>query len=183
MDVVHILAFPDVPEQRVVFEDVQGVPADLRHLQSLVRKVGFQRADLAFHKAETRVLAVLVAFFKQKLHPKADAQQRLLLGLLLNDRHKAGGGELRHGVAEGPHAGQDQPVRCPDHGRVRRDDGFLPQMGKARLQAEQVAHTIIDDRDHTSSPFVEGISSRWAASIFTAAASACPAPLKQASRM
>ena len=56
-------------------------------------------------------------------------------------------------------------------------------MRQAGAQAEQVAHAVIDDRDHTSSPFVEGISSRWAASMATAAASAWPAPLKQASRM
>ena len=53
----------------------------------------------------------------------------------------------------------------------------------ARLQAEQIAHAIIDNCDHTSSPFVEGISSRWAASMRTASASARPAPLNAASRM
>ena len=118
------------------------------------------------------MFAVLIAFFKQQLHPQADAQQRLFGGFFPEDGHQAGGFQLGHGVAERPHTGQDEPVGRADDRRVGGDNGLLPQMGQARLQAEQVAHPIINDRDHTSSPFVEGISSLWASSIFTAALSA-----------
>ena len=183
MDIIYILALADILEQRVVLDDVQCVPADLRHLQALVRQVRLQRAHLALDKSQARVFAVLIAFFKQQLHAQADAQQRLFFRLGPDDRHKAGGHQLVHGVAKGTHAGQDEPVGFADGIGVGGDHRVLPQLCKAGFQAEQVAHAVIHDRDHTSSPFVEGISSLWASSIFTAAPSACPAPLKQASRM
>ena len=183
MDVIDVFSLTDVLEQRVVLYNVQGVPADLRHLQALVRKVGLQRADFALHKAEAFVLTVLVALFKQQLHAKADAQQRLPFGFFFNDRYKARRLQLGHGIGKSAHARQDEPVGFADGVRVGGDDRFQPQLLQAGLQAEQVAHAIIDNCDHTSSPFVEGISSLWASSIFTAAPSAWPAPLKQASRM
>ena len=183
MDVVHILALADVAEERVVLYDVQGVPAHLRHLQPFVRKVGPQRADLALDKAQPGVLAVLVAFFKQQLHPKADAEQRLFFRLLFQHRHKAGGGKLCHGIPECAHPRQDKPVGGADGIGVGGDHRLQPQLLQAGTQAEQVAHAVIKNGDHTSSPFVEGISSRCAASMRTASASAWPAPLKQASRI
>ena len=100
------------------------------------------------------------------------AQQRLFFRLGPDDRHKAGGHQLVHGVAKGTHAGQDEPVGFADGIGVGSDHRVLPQLCKAGFQAEQVAHAVINDRDHTSSPFVEGISSLWASSIFTAALSA-----------
>ena len=159
MDVIDVFALTDVLEQRVVLYNVQGVPADLRHLQALVRKVGLQRADLALHKAEAFVLTVLVALFKQQLHPEADAQQRLLFGFFFDDRYKSRRLQLGHGVGKSAHARQDEPIRFADGVRVRSHNGFQPQLLQAGPQAEQVAHAIIDNCDHTSSPFVEGISS------------------------
>ena len=183
VDVVEILAVPDVLEQRVVPQDVDGVPADLRHFQALVAEVGSQRAYLPRHEAKAVVLAVLVALFKQQLHPEADAEEGLLRRFFLDDRYKAGGLKFCHRVPEGAHARQDEPVSGADVGGVRADLRFQPQMGQTRFQAEQVAHAVVDDAYHTSSPFVEGISSRWAASMRTASASARPAPLNAASRM
>ena len=183
MDIVHILALADVAEQRIILYDVQSVPAHLRHLQPFVRKVGPQRADLALDKAQPGVFAVLVAFFKQQLHPKADAQQGLVRRLLFQHRHKAGGGKLCHGIPERTHPRKDEPVGGADGSGVGGDHCLLPQLLQAGAQAEQVAHAVIKNGDHTSSPFVEGISSRCAASMRTASASAWPAPLKQASRI
>ena len=107
MDVIDVFALTDVLEQRVVLYNVQGVPADLRHLQALVRKVGLQRADLALHKAKAFVLTVLVTLFKQQLHAKADAQQRLLFGFFFHDRHKPRCLQLGHGIGKSAHARQD----------------------------------------------------------------------------
>ena len=172
MDVIDILALTDVSEKRVIPYDVQGVPADLRHLEGFVFQVRLQRADLAFDKAQALMFAVLIAFFKEQLHSQADAQQGLLRRLLPDDRHQTGGRELVHGIAKGTHPRQDEPVGLADGLCIGGHNGLQPQMRQAGAQAEQVAHAVIDDRDHTSSPFVEGISSRWAASMATAAASA-----------
>ena len=128
VDVVHILALADVPEQRIVLYDVQSVPAHLRHLQLFVRKVGPQRADLAFDKAQPGVLAVFVAFFKQQLHTKADAQQGLALGLLFQHRHKTGGGKLCHGIPERAHSRQDKPVCGAEDIGVGGDHCLQPQL-------------------------------------------------------
>ena len=49
-----------------------------------------------------------------QLHAQADAQQRLFFRLGPDDRHKAGGHQLVHGVAKGTHAGQDEPVGFAD---------------------------------------------------------------------
>ena len=100
VDVIDVFSLTDVLEQRVVLYNVQGVPADLRHLQALVRKVGLQRADLALHKAKAFVLTVLVALFKQQLHPKADAQQRLPFGFFFHDRYKARRLQLGHCIGK-----------------------------------------------------------------------------------
>ena len=105
------------------------------------------------------MLTVLVALFKQQLHAKADAQQRLLFGFGPDHRHKARCLQLCHGVGKSAHARQDEPVGFADGVRVRSHNGFQPQLLQAGLQAEQVTHAIIDNCDHTSSPFVEGISS------------------------
>ena len=128
MDVVHILALVDVPEERVVLYDMQGVPAHLRHLQPFVRKVRPQRADLTFDKAQPGVLTVLVAFFKQQLHPKTDAQQGLVRRLLLQHRHKAGGGKLCHGIPECAHPRQDKPVGGAEDSGVGGDHRLQPQL-------------------------------------------------------
>ena len=160
MDVIDIFALTDVSEKRVIPYDVQGVPADLRYLEGFVFQVRLQRADLAFDKAQALMLAVLIAFFKEQLHSQADAQQGLLRRLLPDDRHQAGGRELVHGIAKGTHPRQDEPVSLADGLCIGGHNGLQPQMRQAGAQAEQVAHAVIDDRDHTSSPFVEGISSR-----------------------
>ena len=126
MDVVEILAVPDVLEQRVVPQDVDGVPADLRHFQALVAEVGSQRADLPRHEAKAVVLAVLVALFKQQLHPEADAEEGLLRRFSPDDRYKAGDLKFCHRVPEGAHARQDEPVSGADVGGVRADLRFQP---------------------------------------------------------
>ena len=162
MDVVDALPLPDVAEQGVVPEDVQGVPADLGHFEGRVGQVGGQRADLPRHQAQPLVDAVFKAAVKQQLHPQADAQQGLLGGSLPDDRDQARGAEFAHRIPKGAHPRQDDAVGRPDGGGVGGDGGFQPQMPQAGTEAEQVAHPVINDGDHTSSPFVEGISSRCA---------------------
>src|SRR5699024_4261732 len=183
VDVIDMLPLPDVAEQRVVPEDVEGVPADLGHFERRVGQVGGQGAYLPRHQAEAGVLPVFKAAVEQQLHPQADAQQGLLGGLLPQHRDQPGGPELVHGVPKGAHPGQDDPVRRPDPGGVGGDGGVQPQAPQAGAEAEQVAHPVINDSDHTSSPFVEGISSRCAWSTWTAAARARAIPFQQASRI
>lgn len=65
MDVIDILTLTDVSEKRVIPYDVQGVPTDLRYLESFVFQVRFQRADLTFDKTQAPMLTVLIAFFKE----------------------------------------------------------------------------------------------------------------------
>ncbi|CAN4042217.1 DUF4330 domain-containing protein, partial [Dysosmobacter welbionis] len=121
VDVIHILSVPDVAEQGVIFQNLQAVPAHVGDLQRLVRQVPAEVHYLAGHQPQAGVLPVLKALVKQQLHPQADAQERLLLRLLLNHRHQAGGIQLGAGVPKGAHAGQDDPVCRPEAAGVAGD--------------------------------------------------------------
>ena len=93
--------------------------------------------------------AVFAAFVKQKLHPQTDAQKGLFLAFLPDQRHQTGVLQLVHGVPKGPHAGQDDPVGGPEFTGVGSELAFQPQAGQAGAQAEQVAHAVIKNGNHS----------------------------------
>lgn len=115
MDEIDEIALARIGHQRVFRPyQMQAVPADVRHLVTKARRreIRFQRADAARQHAKARVLAVLIAFFKQKLHAKADSQQRLaVFRLPLKLGTRPVGRELFHRVAERADPGQDDMRR------------------------------------------------------------------------
>ncbi|CAN4036514.1 DNA-directed RNA polymerase specialized sigma subunit, sigma24 family, partial [Dysosmobacter welbionis] len=148
VDVIHILSVPDVAEQGVIFQNLQAVPAHVGDLQRLVRQVPAEVHYLAGHQPQAGVLPVLKALVKQQLHPQADAQERLLLRLLLNHRHQAGGIQLGAGVPKGAHAGQDDPVCRPEAAGVAGDLRLQVQGPQAGEQREQVPHAVVYNCNH-----------------------------------
>ena len=106
MDEVDEVALADRAEETAFgLDERQRVPADVRDLQTRVDHP-FERNDLAFQQPQTRVDAVLAAFFKQKLHPEADAEQFLALFDLAADQVvEPGLAEFVRRVSEGADAG------------------------------------------------------------------------------
>src|SRR3546814_4117802 len=95
--------------------EVDGVPAHVRHLDSLSRrKVAHLRVD----PAKPLVLAVLVRFAADKLHAEADAEQELALVHVAVERgNHLQAAQVLHGFLEGPDAGNDDlvVVRSEEH--------------------------------------------------------------------
>ena len=111
----------DILEQRVGLapgHNVQGVPADVGHLECRVAQVIRQRADRAGDKPKAAVCAVLIAFFKQELHAQTDAEQRLFLRFFAQNRYKSGGLQLGHCISKGPDTGQQDMICRPQIRRI-----------------------------------------------------------------
>ena len=115
------------------------------------------------------MLPKLEAAVQQKLHPKANPQQRGALGGRgLHNGVQTGLPQAVRRVAEGAHSGQDHPVGGEQDLRVRCDHGGGSYGLKRALQGEQVAHAVVYDSDHYSTPLVEGTAPGKRGSMATA---------------
>ena len=95
----------------------KGAPANVGH--TLGRTAGIHGGN-ALHTPGDQPKALVqpkfIAFVKQHLHAKANAQKRRALGGFLPDRlDQPQGGKAVHAVLKSAHAGQNQP-RCGQHG-------------------------------------------------------------------
>ena len=109
------------------------------------------------------MVAVLLARAADELHPEADAEQRLALfadELVEHGREPAGAQPL-HGDPEGADARQHDALRLSKRVVVARDHGPLPDRGESSLHGAQIAHPIVDDRDHAPAA-----RAGWAGEIF-----------------
>lgn len=103
------------------------------------------------------MFAVLSTQVEQELKAQADPEAWLaLVHRLAEGVAKAGAPQLGHGVGERPDARQHH-LRRPAHAiRVRRDLGRRSHGLDGLLDAPEIAHPVIDDRDHA--PGLVGIS-------------------------
>ena len=124
----------------------------MRYFQIGVGQIVCQGADCAGDKAEARVLAVFIAFFKQQLHTQADAQQRFFLCFFAQNRHKAGGLELGHSVGKRPDAGQQNVIRRPQIVGIAGHADLCAQAFDTGRQAEQVAYAVVNNSNHMKFP-------------------------------
>src|SRR3546814_17916147 len=99
--------------------EVDGVPAHVRHLDSLSRrKVAHLRVD----QAKPLVLAVLVRFAADKLHAEADAEQELALAhVAVESGTQLQAAQVLHGFLEGPEPGTEELVDSSE--QRRKGDG------------------------------------------------------------
>ena len=134
------------------------------------------------------MLAVFMAFFKEQLHAKADAHERLALpGQVAQQRIQPEGAKLRRRVAESAHAGQNDAVRRAQRIFLARDGAFRADVPKRAGERIEVAHPVIHHGDHgaipPSVPLVEGISPAAAGSISQASRRTRATALKTPSMM
>ena len=135
----------------------KGAPANVGH--TLGHTAGIHGGN-ALHTPGNQPKALVppkfIAFVKQHLHAKANAQKRRALGGFLPDRlDQPQGGKAVHAVLKSAHAGQNQP-RCGQHG--------LGGLHKFHLRAaifggaphaQQIAEAVVDNahfHKRTSTP-------------------------------
>ena len=67
--------------------------------------------------------------------------------------------QLPNRIRKRTHAGQDDSIRRLDFGNIICDLRVCPDEFQRALQGKQIPHTVINNRNHQSTPFVDGISS------------------------
>ena len=103
---VYAVPFAEIFENRAfVGCEIQSVPAHVRNTEAF-RKAAFHAHDFAGDKAKTFVNSVFVAFLEEKLHSKADAQERFAFGnFFVNYFIKTGAEKFFGSVAKSSHTG------------------------------------------------------------------------------
>ena len=156
VDKVHVVPLIEVGKDRAprpVFGEVQAVPAHVRHIQ-LRWDHRTDGAHFAGDESQTLVFPVLKGALQQQLHTKADAQQGLSRGgLIQHHLEHACLPQLVRRVTEGTHAGENDVIRLVQHLLVPGDHRFRPDGGEGTFQGEQVAHPVVDDGDHFPASF------------------------------
>ena len=115
------------------------------------------------------MLSVLIAALEQQLHSEADAEQRLSVsGEPTQHTVKPSRAQLVCCIAERPDPRQDYSVRRLENAAVSADRHALTDRPQRTLERKQIANTVIDYRDHHSTPLVDGISPAYAGSRLTA---------------
>ena len=174
--------------KRVGLSYLDGVPAHVRHLEIVCRG---KTQDLPRHQPETLRPAELLALVEQQLQPQADTQKRPLPVHHVPDHiHQPEALKVIHAGVERAHSGQHHPTRLGDTARVTGDLRHEAHPFQPLLDAPQIAHAVVDDRDHLGSsesrtrpyrlPFVESTPSIRSSSP-VARSMARANPLKHAS--
>ena len=127
-------------------QDAQGVPA---HVGDLHAEARVEADDAARQKPEAMVLAVFLAGVEKQLQPEADAQA----GPPRRARPRktprpAPSAAARRRVGERPDARQDDLRGAAEPFRVACDFRLVADGLDRLLDAAQVAHAVVDDRDH-----------------------------------
>jgi 4-amino-4-deoxy-L-arabinose transferase-like glycosyltransferase len=125
--------------------NAQLVPAHVRHLET--RQLG-EAYHVAGEEVEAAILAVLEAPCEQQLQSEADAEERLVLAKVGENRlHEPGLVQSGDGVAESTDAGQDKLIRLGDMIGIASDDGCVADRLKRLLHAAEIGHAVVDDDD------------------------------------
>ena len=147
---IEVRARGDAGEERAVAGPLELVPAHLGDLElGGVGEAGEIEPDhLAGKDAEAGVFAVFVADVEEELEAQADAQE----GASGADRVAYGvdevlRAEVGDGVAEGAEAGEDDLLGTGDFVGLGDDLRGGADAFKCLLNAPQVAHAVVDNRD------------------------------------
>src|SRR4029077_8266503 len=126
------------------------IPTHMRHLQPLI---GSKSSDLAGDHAEPLVSPKFLTFLKQQLEPQADSEKWFSrLNRCTNRFHQPIALNIVHAIAKGPDTRQDDMTRIPDHTRITRDHRLMPHRLKGLGDTAEIAHAIVDNRNHASNP-------------------------------
>ena len=127
------------------------------------------------------MFAVLETAVEEQLHAEAYPEEWLARGdLPFELLVESAAPQRSRRVRKGAHAGQHDVRRVREQRPVRAYPRVDAEILERLLHAAQIAHSVIDDRDHSSTPLDEGISSE---TILTAADIALANALKIASAL
>src|SRR5258708_1345142 len=131
---------------------LQAAPSD--HRKTLA---ALHLDHLSRQQPQALVAAVLLRLLEQELVAEAHAQQWLARFSHRRDASaEAVFRELFEGRRKSPNPRKDDSFRLFELFRIRGERGLGPDMRERSLDRADVAHAIVDDRDHPSSPFDDG---------------------------
>src|SRR3990172_5930155 len=130
--------------------DSHRVPAPVRDLQVLESSIlTIESYYASFDDVQALMHPELFALGEQKLESQADAEKRFAgADALVHRFDKPVLLQVPHAIRKGADAGQDHPPGAQDRFRLPRDHGLVAHALKAFLNAPQISHSIIDDRNH-----------------------------------
>lgn len=162
------------------------IPAHVRNLQPIPPAVGHclgKRNDISREPAQAPGLPELSAALKKHLESQTNPKKRLSRPDGVEDGSvQTRFPEIPHAVSEGPDARKDDGIRQGHLFRTRHNPSIFTDRPKSVLDAPEIAHSVIDDDDFHSAPFVDGTPSRRGSGE-TASRRALPNPLKTDSTM
>src|SRR5438445_1274212 len=161
VDEIHERAVGHAIEQGRALPNRDRVPPHVRHLHRRRGASGRKPDDPPGNHAEPPVRPELFAFAEQELKSQADAEKRLAGANRPQDRlHESVPLQIAHAIAEGAHAGQHHVARVGDRLRVARDRGAVPDGLEGLVDRLQVAHFVINNRNHVSAFFCRATARR-----------------------
>ena len=126
---------------------LQRVPTHVRNLQ--LRRKPVETDYFSGDDAQSFVIPTFVARIEQQLQPKADSQERTAPAYELTDgRNDVSHFQFVHRVTERTDAGQDQLLGGGDLFWIARDPRLRADPFERFLNATQVAHLVVNDRNH-----------------------------------
>src|SRR5262249_55432520 len=146
VDEIDEVAVRNGVEKRGRFLRLELVPAHVRHLRAVPRT----EADHAAGKdIEALLRTELLALAEQQLESQADAEKRRLArDDVAHRRDEVVALEIFHARAERADAGQHDAVRAHDRADIAGDLRGVPETLERLLHAVEIAHAVVDDRDH-----------------------------------
>src|SRR5262245_13226676 len=146
MDEINVVACRDAFQERRVFSLHDPVPAHMRHFEILL---GLKTDDFSGGKIEPPLPAKLRALRKKQLEAKTNAQERFFLPHDLVYRFdKTELAEVFHTRAESPDARQHDAACSLNPVDIPRDQSVEAGALQSLLHATQIAHAVVDNRDH-----------------------------------
>src|SRR5919109_1270143 len=149
MNEVDVVAGGDSRQERGFFLFVNPVPTHVRDLETSAR---FKSYHSAGKQIEAALQAEFFTFRKQQLETQTDAEKRSFLPHDLSngfDQPKAL--EILHAGPESSNAGEHNPSRGGNLAGLARNLGRMASPLEAFLHASEIAHSIVNDRDHNES--------------------------------
>src|SRR5690242_16395138 len=153
MDEVEKRAVGDACEQRGRCDQARTAPSDHREAGAAAHL-----DDPPWEQTEALVPAVLERFLEQQLVAEADAEHRLAGARQLDDPPAEPSllepGERRR---ERANAGEDDAVCARELVDITGQPSVGADRDEGALDRADVADAVVDDRDHPSSPFDDGV--------------------------
>src|SRR5262249_48687022 len=142
-------AISDAIEVRSAALDVELIPAHVRDFPS-VERGQVETHDLTFENVESIHPTKFHTLREENLHAHADAKQRRTLSHNVIDRiHQATFYQPVHAGAKRSHSREDHPSSSFNTPCIACDLRRVAHFLEALLHTAQVAHTVIDDGNHS----------------------------------